>query len=303
LRRKQIRIGERTIGKGFPTYIIAEIGINHNGDINLAKKLIDMAVFAGCDAVKFQKRNPEISTPENQKHQMRETPWGEITYLDYKKKIEFGRKEYEIIDTYAQEKEITWFASPWDEDSVDFLKEFDIPCYKVASACLTDHNLLKKIRRLGKPIIISTGMSNNTQINEAIEVLGGTENLAILHATSTYPTKPYELNLRVIESLRKKFDCPIGYSGHEVGLQTTYAAVTLGASIIERHITLERTLWGTDHAASIEPMGLLRLVRDIRVIEEGLGDGQKTVYPSEIPIMKKLRRRDDTNSTEENQSD
>lgn len=294
LKRKQIQIGKRFVGDGFPTFIIAEIGINHNGNVKLAKKLIDMAIFAGCDAVKFQKRNPDVSTPENQKNQIRETTWGKMTYLEYKKRIEFGRIEYEIIDKFAKEKELIWFASPWDEDSVDFLEEFNVPCYKVASACLTDHVLLKKIKTIGKPIILSTGMSNSDQIDEAIKTLGGTENVAILHATSTYPTKPFELNLRVIESLRKKYDCPIGYSGHEVGLQTTYAAVTLGATIIERHITLDRTLWGTDHAASIEPIGLLRLVRDIRAIEEALGDGKKTVYPSEIPIMEKLRRRDDT---------
>ncbi|MHA2306630.1 MAG: N-acetylneuraminate synthase family protein [Candidatus Hodarchaeales archaeon] len=294
MERKQIRIGENIIGDGNPVFIIAEIGINHNADMNLAKKLIDMAIFAECNAVKFQKRNPNTSTPENQKNKLRETPWGEMTYLEYKHRIEFGEKEYKIIDEFARDMGILWFASPWDEDSVDFLEKFNVPCYKIASACLTDHGLLKKIKGTNKPIILSTGMSNDEQIDSAIEVLGGTDNLAITHSISTYPARPFELNLRGIKTLRKKYDCPIGYSGHEVGLQTTLAAVALGATIIERHITLDRTLWGTDQAASVEPFGLLRLVRDIRVIEQALGDGKKRIFPSEIPIMEKLRRRDDT---------
>ena len=294
VRRKQIRIGKKVIGEGKPIFFIAEAGINHNGDINLAKKLIDMAVFAECDAIKFQKRNPVISTPDEQKNKLRETPWGEMTYLNYKKRIEFGKKEYELIDSFARNMDILWFASPWDEDSVEFLEDFNIPCYKIASACITDHGLLRKIKATNKPIILSTGMSSEEQIGSAVKVLGGTDNIAIMHSTSTYPARPFELNLRGIKTLREKYDCPIGYSGHEVGLQTTLAAVALGASIIERHITLDRTLWGTDQAASVEPFGLLRLVRDIRVIEQALGDGKKRIFPSEIPIMKKLRRRDDT---------
>ena len=292
--RKVVEIAGKPIGDGYPVYIIAEIGINHNGSVELAKKLIDVAVVAGVDAVKFQKRVPELAVPRDQWDVPRETPWGVMRYIDYKKKIEFGHEEYAEIDKYAKEKNITWFASVWDEPSVDFLEEFDVPAYKIPSAALTDHSLLRKVRETGKPIILSTGMSTLDQIKKAVEVLGGTDDLIILHSTSTYPAKPEELNLRVITKLREIFDCPIGYSGHETGLPPTYAAVALGANVIERHITLDRAMWGTDHAASVEPMGLIRMVRDIRVIEKALGDGIKRVYPSEIPVMKKLRRKDDT---------
>ena len=292
--RKTVTIGNKKIGDGYPTFIIGEIGINHNGDIEIAKKLIDVSTFAGVDAIKFQKRNPEFSTPEKQKNKLRETPWGTMKYIDYKKKIEFEKPEYDIIQSYATEKKMIWFASPWDEDSVDFLEQYDLPAFKMASASLTDHKLLKKVRKLGKPIIISTGMSTMQQIEEAVNILGGTDNLIIMHCNSSYPAKQSELNLRVITTLQEKFDCPIGYSGHETGLQTTYAAVTLGAAVVERHITVNRTMWGTDQAASIEPFGLMRLVRDIRVVEEALGDGEKRVYDSEEPVLLKLRRVDDT---------
>lgn len=291
--RKTVTIGNHKIGEGYPTFVIGEIGINHNGDIENAKKLIDVGVFAGCQAVKFQKRNPDQAVPEHQKQKLRQTPWGEIPYIDYKKRIEFEDVQYKVIDDYSKEKGILWFASPWDEDSVDFLEKFNVPCYKMASAALTDHKLLSKVRDLGKPLILSTGMSTVKQIGDAVEAVGGTDNLILLHCNSSYPAKNEELNLKAIGTLRDRYDCPIGYSGHETGLQTTIAAVALGADVIERHITLDRTMWGTDQAASVEPFGLHRLVRDIRVIDVAMGDGEIRVYESEEPIMKKLRRQDD----------
>ncbi len=292
--RKTVKIGNKIIGEGHPTFIVGEIGINHNGSLENAKRLIDVGVFAGCDAVKFQKRNPDIAVPEHQKQKLRQTPWGEMPYIEYKKRIEFEEEEYSVIDEYAKRQGILWFASPWDQDSVGFLKRFDVPCYKMASASLTDHDLLTKVRDLDKPMIISTGMSTEEQIDEAIEVLGGTDNLIILHCNSSYPANNDELNLRAIETLRNRYDCPIGYSGHETGLQTSTAAVALGADVVERHITLDRAMWGTDQAASVEPFGLLRLVRDIRVIEAALGDGKIRVYESEVPVRNKLRQHDDT---------
>jgi len=286
---KAIKIGERWVGQGHPVFIIAEIGINHNGDLNIAKRLIDVAFMAGCDAVKFQKRTPEKAVPPGYQNVMRETPWGLITYLEYRRMVEFGYEEYAEIDRYCKDKGIPWFASCWDEESVDFIEQFAPPCYKIASASLTDRALLQKVKSTGRPIILSTGMSTLEEIEQAVNFLG-TENLLIAHSTSTYPCPPEELNLRMIQTLQQKFDCPIGYSGHEVGLQTTYAAVTLGATFVERHITLDRAMWGSDQAASVEPGGVIRLVRDIRVIEKALGDGQKRVYPSELKAREKLRR-------------
>jgi len=285
---KTVSIGERPVGEGQPTYIIAEIGINHNGDLDIARKLIDAAVLAGCDAVKFQKRTPELCVPEEQRDVMRETPWGLISYMEYRHRVEFGRKEYEAIDRYCKEKGIHWFASCWDEPSVDFIEQFDPVCYKIASASLTDDDLLHHIDAKGRPAILSTGMSTMDQIHHAVSQLDR-ERLLIAHSTSSYPCKPEELNLRMIQTLQQEFDCPIGYSGHEVGLQTTYAAVVLGACFVERHITLDRAMWGSDQAASVEPHGFVRLVRDIRVIEQALGDGIKRVYESEKPIMQRLR--------------
>lgn len=287
---KTIMIGERPVGEGHPVYFIAEIGINHNGDVEIAKRLMDVAKNAGCDAVKFQKRTPDICVPEEQKTTIRETPWGLMTYLDYKNRIEFGQKEYKDIDDYARHLEIHWFASPWDVPSVQFLDLFNPPCHKVASACLTDDELLAALKRSGRPVILSTGMSSIEEILTAIDQLDGLP-LALAQSTSTYPCKPEELNLRVIQSYAKRFDMPIGYSGHETGLQTTIAAAVLGARFIERHITLDRSMWGTDHAASLEPSGLARLVRDIRVIESALGDGVKHLYESEIPVRARLRRK------------
>jgi len=285
---KKIKLGTTFIGEEQPIYIIAEIGINHNGDLDIAKKLIDTAVLAGCNAVKFQKRTPELCVPPEQKNLMRETPWGCMTYFDYKKRIEFGEKEYAEIDRYCKEKGITWFASCWDEPSVTFIDQYNPACYKIASASLTDDALLKHVNNMGRPIILSTGMSTMDEIHHAVSLLDPNR-LLISHCTSTYPCKPEETNLRMIQTLKTRFNCPIGYSGHEVGLQTSIAAVALGACFIERHITLDRAMWGTDQAASVEPGGLMRLVRDIRVIEKAMGTGEKRVYESEIPIRKKLR--------------
>ena len=285
---RQINIGGQLVGNGQPVYIVAEIGINHNGDLDIAKRLIDTAKIAGCNAVKFQKRTPEQCVSPEQRDILRETPWGLITYLEYRHRVEFGMEEYQEIDRYCRERGLTWFVSVWDKESLDFMKAFDSPCYKIPSAALTDHDLLLHARKTGRPLILSTGMSTMEQIRAAVGVLG-TENLLITHCTSSYPCQPAELNLRVIQTLQQEFDCPIGYSGHEVGLQTTYAAVVLGACYLERHITLDRAMWGTDQAASVEPGGLMRLIRDIRVIETALGDGAKRVYDDELPILKKLR--------------
>lgn len=287
---KAVQVGERWVGEGYPVLIIAEIGINHNGILQIAKRLVDVAFMAGCDAVKFQKRTPEKAVPPEYQNVMRETPWGIISYLEYRRMVEFGFKEYEEINQYCKEKGILWFASCWDEDSVDFIEQFSPPCYKVASASLTDAALLRKIKATERPVILSTGMSTLEEIEAAVDLLG-TERLLIAHSTSTYPCPPEELNLRMIQTLQAKFDCPIGYSGHEVGLQTTYAAVTLGASFVERHITLDRAMWGSDQAASVEPSGMIRLVRDIRVIERAMGDGQKRVYDSELKAREKLRKK------------
>jgi len=287
---RMIEIGGRPVGDGYPVYIIAEIGINHNGDINIAKKLIDAAVLAGCDGVKFQKRTPELCVPAEQSKVMRETPWGLITYMEYRHRVEFGQEEYERIDRYCKEKNIAWFASCWDEGAVDFIENFGPPCYKIASASLTDDKLLKYHRKFGKPLILSTGMADMPLIEHAVEVLGK-DDLIILHCTSTYPCRVEELNLRGIITLREKFpEIPIGYSGHEVGLSTSLAAACLGACVIERHITLDRAMWGSDQAASIEPQGFMRLVRDIRTVEAAMGNGYIKIYDSEKPIISRLRR-------------
>ena len=288
---KEFWIGDRAIGDSHSTYIVAEIGINHNGDLDTAKRLIDAAVKAGCDSVKFQKRTPEICVPLEQRDVMRETPWGYITYMEYRHKIEFGQTEYQAIDQYCHEKGITWFASCWDEESVNFIEAFDPPCYKIGSATLTDAMLLQRLRATGRPLILSTGMSSTEQIRAAVGILGK-DDLLIAHCTSTYPCPVNELNLRMIETLGREFDCLIGYSGHEVGLPTTVAAVALGACLVERHITLDRAMWGSDQRSSVEPPGMERLVRHIRAIEEALGDGVKEVYTSELPVMQRLRRLD-----------
>ncbi len=284
-----IQIGSKKVGDGQPTYIVTEIGINHNGDLDVAKEMIDIAARYGVDAVKFQKRTPEMCVPLEQRSQMRETPWGYISYLDYRYKVEFGEQEYAEIDRYCEELEMTWFASVWDTLSVDFMEKFNPVCYKIPSASLTDHDLLRKVKETGKPIILSTGMSTLDQISTAIAVIG-TENLMLTHTTSTYPCEPEELNLRAIQTLKEKFPVPVGYSGHEVGLIPSAVAVAMGACLIERHITLDRAMWGTDQAASVEPVGVEKLVKYIRVTEKSLGNGIKKVYDSELPSLRKLRR-------------
>ena len=286
----KVKVGNRIIGDGQPVYIIAEIGINHNGSIELAKKLIDGAVFAGCDAVKFQKRTPELCVPKDQWNIERDTPWGRITYIEYRHKVEFSYDEYEQIDEYCRSKGIDWFASPWDEKSVDFLESFKPVMWKMASASLTDDELLRKVKATGRPMMVSTGMSTMEEIESAIAFIG-TDNILLAQSTSTYPCRLDELNLNVIKSYKSKYPgVPVGYSGHETGLAPTLAAVALGANFVERHLTLDRAMWGTDQAASVEIGGMFRLVKDIRDIEKSLGDGIKKVYESEYSSLKKLRR-------------
>jgi N-acetylneuraminate synthase len=286
--KRTIPIGGRIIGGGNPCFIIAEIGINHNGDLDIAKRLIDSAVLAGCDAVKFQKRSPELCVPPALHKLKRETPWGIMTYMDYRYRVEFGQEEYKSIDEYCKTKGIAWFASCWDKDSSDFLEQFAPVCYKIPSALLTHDDLIQHCNSKGQPVILSTGMSTMEEIRHAVSLINK-DNLLLAHCTSTYPCKPEELNLNMIRTLSNEFESIVGYSGHEVGLQTTYAAVILGASFIERHITLDRAMWGSDQAASVEPGGLMRLVRDIRIIEKALGDGVKGVYESEMAARKRLR--------------
>ncbi|MET0844020.1 MAG: N-acetylneuraminate synthase family protein, partial [Mycetocola sp.] len=267
-----------------------EIGLNHNGDVALAKELIDVAADAGAQAVKFQKRTPAISTPEHMKSVLRSTPWGEMTYLDYRYRVEFDRDQYIEIGDHATLRGLDWFASPWDEPSVDFLEELNVSAYKVASASVTDEGLLRRIGETGRPVILSTGMSTLDQVDRAVSLFDPAR-LSVLHATSTYPLPPEEANLRMIPALAERFPgIPIGYSGHERGLQISIAAVALGACVVERHITLDRAMWGSDHAASLEPHGFAMLIRDIRVLEEALGDGVKRVYPGELAPLAKLRR-------------
>jgi N-acetylneuraminate synthase len=285
-----ITIGGVPVGPGEPVYVIAEIGLNHNGDVEIAKQLIDVAAAAGAQAVKFQKRTPAISTPEHMKDQPRDTPWGRMTYLEYRYRVEFDREQYIEIGDYATLKGLAWFASPWDEQAVEFLEDLNVVAHKVASASVTDLSMLRALAATGKPIILSTGMSTIEQIDTAVETLG-TDNLVMLHATSTYPLPPEEANLRMITTLQDRYaGVPIGYSGHERGLQISIAAVALGAVAVERHITLDRTMWGSDHAASLEPQGFEHLVRDIRVIGEAMGDGVKRVFPGEFAPQAKLRR-------------
>jgi N-acetylneuraminate synthase len=284
-----LKIGDHLIGANQKCFVIAEIGINHNGDIDLAKRLIDVAVLAGCDAVKFQKRTPEICVPAAQRTTMRETPWGYISYMDYREKVEFGIEQYCEIDAYCRARNMIWFASCWDEPSVDFIKQFDAPCYKIASATLKDESLLKHTRAAGKPLIVSTGMSTLDDVDRVVEVLGK-DDLILLHAVSTYPAEYEELNLRAVQTLLNRYQVPVGYSGHETGIPSTVAAAVLGACVVERHITLDRAMWGSDQAASLEPNGITRLVRDIRLVERSMGTGEKKIIERELPIIARLRR-------------
>lgn len=284
----EVRLGDRLVGDGHPCFVMAEIGINHNGDVQTAKKLIDVASLAGCEAVKFQKRTVDVVYTPEELAKPRESPFGE-TNGDLKRALEFGQAEYEQIHEYCQHKPMAWTASGWDEASVDFLERFAPPFYKIASASLTDDALLRHTRAKGRPIVLSTGMSTIAQIDHAVEVLG-TQDLVIMHCCSTYPSQYADLNLKVIPVLRERYGVPIGYSGHETGIASSVAAVVLGACVVERHVTLDRSMWGSDQAASLEPNGMMRVIRDIRLVETSLGDGVKAVIPSEIPIMQKLRR-------------
>ncbi|NEX12481.1 MAG: N-acetylneuraminate synthase [Prosthecochloris sp.] len=287
----EVILGGRPVGAGCRVFVIAEIGINHNGSLDIARQLIDGAVEAGCDAVKFQKRTPELCVPEAQRDILRDTPWGRMKYIEYRYRVEFDEASYREIDAYCHEKGILWFASCWDEEAVAFIERFDPPCYKAASASLTDLPLLQEIRRTGRPIILSTGMSTMEEIMSTIDAIGR-DNLLLAHSNSTYPCPVEELNLRMIHSLQEMYpDIPVGYSGHEVGLATTWAAVALGATFTERHVTLDRAMWGSDQAASVELAGLKRLVTNIRDIEKALGDGVKRLYPGEEAARAKLRRR------------
>ena len=285
---KSVKIGNRLVGDGQPCFIIAEIGINHNGSLKMAKSLIDMAIDCGCDAVKFQKRTIDVVYTKEELAKERKSVFGN-TNGDLKRGLEFGETEYTEIDNYCKEKGIMWFASCWDEGSVDFIERYNPPCYKIASASLTDDNLLEYTKSKGKPILLSTGMSTMEQIEHAVNILGD-ENIIIYHCTSTYPSNNDEQNLKVIPALKNKFNCPVGFSGHERGLAPSLIAVVLGACSLERHITLDRTHWGSDQAASLEKNGLAHLVRDIRNVPLFLGDGEKRIYDREKPIIEKLRR-------------
>jgi N-acetylneuraminate synthase len=271
------------------TYLIAEVGINHNGDVEFVKKIADYAIVFGWDCVKLQKRNPDKSTPEDQKNVIKETPWGRMTYLEYKHKMELNREQYNEIANHCSGK-IDFTASVWDIDSADFMAEYDVPFIKIPSAHLTDDELLHHLCGKKIPLLLSTGMSSLKEVDHAVEIVKGyTDNFAILHSTSTYPAAIHELNLNVIPAFQERYHCVVGYSGHEFGLVTTVVTICMGAKIIERHVTLQRTLWGTDQMASVEPQGMIKITQEVRALEKALGTGVKKVYDSELPIRKKLR--------------
>ena len=283
--------------KKFDTYIIAEIGINHNGDLANALKLIDIASAAGCDAVKFQKRNPDICIPEHQKNILRETPWGKMTYIEYKHKMEFGKEEYDTIDNYCKERDIEWSASAWDDDSLYFLEDYNLPFIKIPSAKLKEDSLIISAVKRFPHVILSTGMSTFEEIKHAHELITKAKafykrqtQITLLHCNSSYPAPNKELNLSAIQTLKDHYPFyKIGYSGHELTLGTTVAAVYLGAEVIERHITLDRNMWGTDQSCSVSPWGLHKMVSGIRELEEAYGDGVIKVEKSELEAKKKLR--------------
>ena len=285
-----IKIDDNIISSNSKTYIIAEIGINHNGELKNALELIDVAKNSGADAVKFQKRTPKIATPKRYWKTKKITPWGELSYIDYKIETELSLDDYNIINDYCKKKRITWFASCWDIQSVKDLHDFDLPCYKIASASITDLKLLSFISSLKKPIFMSTGMSSEKQISTAYNKIKKNLNV-IMHCNSEYPSKYQDLNLKYINKLKKKFkNSIIGYSGHEISLIPTVAAVVLGAKVVERHVTLDKSLWGSDHSCSLEPLGLNRLVKEIRIIERSLGSEKKVVTSGEKLMIKKLRK-------------
>lgn len=272
------------------TYLIAEIGINHNGELQTAKRLIDAAFATNWDCVKFQKRTPDLCVPQDQKNIVRDTPWGKMTYLEYRHKVEFGKKDYDYIDRYCAEKPIDWTASVWDIESLGFMKKYKVPFIKIPSAMLTNDELLLESCKSGMPILLSTGMSTIEEIDRAVSLLKKhASQYAMLVCNSSYPARLDELNLRLIPAFKKKYGCTIGYSGHEYGLDPTTIAVSLGAQIIERHITLDHTMWGTDQSSSVEIQGMDKLYKQIRCVPQILGDGVKKVYDGELKIRKKLR--------------
>lgn len=284
-----MNIAGRPIGPDHPVFIVAEIGINHNGDPEIARRLIDEAADAGADAVKFQVGNPEKYVNKAEWPKPRETPWGVLCYIDYRRRLELPTPVLCALKEHAESRNLVWFASPLNPGAVDTLEDIDVPCYKIASPMVTDHELLRRVRATGKPVILSTGMSTIEEIGSAVMEVGTRNGLAILHCTSAYPCPPGLTNLRMIDTLRG-FGVPVGYSGHETGVPASVAAVALGACIVERHVTLSRAMWGSDHAASLEPHGLRTLVRYIRTVEESLGDGVKRVYAEESANREKFRR-------------
>lgn len=286
-----IKINDHVIGKGKPVFMIAEIGINHNGSVETTKKLIDAAFACNWHCVKFQKRTPEICVPDHQKDVLRETPWGKITYLEYRYKVEFERKEYDYIDKYCKEKPIYWTASPWDLPSLEFLLEYQPPFIKIPSAKITELEFIKNASKSGIPILISTGMSTVEEIDNAVNILekNSNGNYVLMHTNSTYPTPPEELNLLTINFLKERYKCIVGYSGHEYDLEPTVIAVALGASVVERHVTLDHNMWGSDHFASLEVHAMDLLYKRIKNVDVMLGDGVKKVTPKEMEVRKKLR--------------
>lgn len=276
-------------------YLIGEIGINHNGNLEITKKLIAAAYACNWDCVKFQKRTPDICVPDKQKYVIRYTPWGAITYLEYKKKLEFEKKEYDYIDKYCKDKPIDWSASVWDLESLDFLLQYDVPFIKIPSALLTDDKLLKRVSKTGKTIILSTGMSTIEEIDKAVNIIQKgikrADDLILMHCCSTYPTPIEEINLNIIPFLKKRFDwCRIGFSDHTYDLESSVVATALGVDVIEKHITLDHKLFGTDQSSSLEvhAMDMLRKrIKDVRIM---MGDGIKKVTEGEKLIMEKLRK-------------
>lgn len=288
---KEIKIGNYIVNEKSAPYMIAEIGINHNGDIDIAKKLMDAANATGWHNVKFQKRTPELAVPEEQKSVMRDTPWGRMTYLEYKYRVEFEKEQYDVIDAYCKEKGLSWSASPWDMPSLEFLLQYDVPYIKVASASNGRDEMIAEAARSGKPVILSTGMTTMEEVDHAVEVLekNGHGDYILLHTNSAYPAPVEDLNLRMIETLRERFDCLVGYSGHEANLEPTIAAAVLGACVIERHVTLSHDMWGSDQKASLEVNAMDMLNKRIRDVRLALGTGVKYMSDSEAAQRKKLR--------------
>ena len=288
---KTIQMGEVKVGAGFPVFMVAEIGINHNGDIQAAKKLIDAAFACNWHCVKFQKRYPDVCVPEHQKNQLRDTPWGKITYLEYRYKVEFCEPEYQQIDAYCKEKPIAWTASVWDVPSLKFILGYDVPFIKIPSAKIVDHELLKQAADSGKPVVLSTGMSELSEIDAAVALMERhcPDNFVLMHTNSVYPTPTEDLNLNMINTLQKRYSCIVGYSGHEYDLEPSVIAASLGAAIIERHVTLDHNEWGSDHFASLEVNAMDMLCKRIKNIHAMLGDGIKRISRDEQEVMKKLR--------------